>query len=464
MLAIQAPFSSKNMKYYHYLFAGFIIVFAGCSTQKNASKNKMPEWITNQLSNKNYYQGVGYAQKVKKSTTHYDLAKEMALRNLAEEISVDITSSTIHISYEEDFLLKEDFSSVIEARVNSSIEGYELVDTYENRDEYWVFYRLNKQKYAELQAQKREQAVKLSLSHFLSAEKAQQNFDMRNAIIFYTKSIDALKAYFNEIVTTEINGQTVNLITEAYNRIYQILSNTIIVPKNKIVVCKTGYKIAPEQLCCEVFFHEKPIKNFPIVTFFSENAQQQKLNSDANGMVEFSLTVKSKNTSETVDFSIDKTTLLLQATTDFAIRKWLQKIPVAKTTISLKVNKPTISITSVEKNIGVIQKDKIFKIKLEQLLQSNGYEIVEKDADFEISINSDSKAQSHSKGIYTTLLNAQFKVKNLQNDAIIEVQNITTKGIQLSYKTAGEKAYEEAARQIETRLLPYFFNAFLKTE
>ena len=83
---------------------------------------------------------------------------------------------------------------------------------------------------------------------------------------------------------------------------------------------------------------------------------------------------------------------------------------------------------------------------------------------FEISINSDSKAQSHSKGIYTTLLNAQFKVKNLQNDAIIEVQNITTKGIQLSYKTAGEKAYEEAARQIETRLLPYFFNAFLKTE
>ena len=83
------------MKYYHYLFAGFIIVFAGCSTQKNASKNKMPEWITNQLSNKNYYQGVGYAQKVKKSTTHYDLAKEMALRNLAEEISVDITSSTI---------------------------------------------------------------------------------------------------------------------------------------------------------------------------------------------------------------------------------------------------------------------------------------------------------------------------------------------------------------------------------
>ena len=302
MLAIQAPFSSKNMKYYHYLFAGFIIVFAGCSTQKNASKNKMPEWITNQLSNKNYYQGVGYAQKVKKSTTHYDLAKEMALRNLAEEISVDITSSTIHISYEEDFLLKEDFSSVIEARVNSSIEGYELVDTYENRDEYWVFYRLNKQKYAELQAQKREQAVKLSLSHFLSAEKAQQNFDMRNAIIFYTKSIDALKAYFNEIVTTEINGQTVNLITEAYNRIYQILSNTIIVPKNKIVVCKTGYKIDPEQLCCEVFFHKKPIKNFPIVTFFSENAQQQKLNSDANGMVEFSLIVKSKYTSETVDF------------------------------------------------------------------------------------------------------------------------------------------------------------------
>lgn|GEM_PF-687627 len=446
------------------LFVVLIIAFVGCSTQKQVAKNRKPEWITNQLSDKNYYQGVGYAQKEKKSTTHYDLAKTMALKNLAEEISVDISSSTIQISYETDLSLKEDFSSVIEARVNSSVEGYEVTDIYENSKEYWVLCRLSKQKYTAIQAQKRTQAIELSESYFLAAEKYQKDFDVRNAIIFYAKSLDALKSYFNETITTDINGQYVNLISESYNRIYQIISNIEIVAKNKTIDCKVGYKVDSEQLSCEVRYQGKAIRNFPIVTFFSENAQQQKLNSDANGVVKTSLLVKSQKSVETFDFSIDKTTLLLQSATDFAIRKWLQKIPTAKTTISIKVSKPTIVISSVEKNIGIVQKDQMLKDKLEQLLQVNGFEVVDKNADFEVFIMSDTKKQTHSRGIYTTFLNAQFRIKNLQNGAIVEARDLTIKGTQLSYKAAGEKAYEEAIRQIEARLFPCFLNAFLKTE
>jgi hypothetical protein len=441
-----------------------LIVFVGCSTQKQISEKQKPDWITKQLSDKDYYQGVGYVQKEKKSTTHYDVAKTMALKNLAEEISVDISSSTIHISYENDLSLKDDFTSVIESRVNSSLEGYEIADTYENSKEYWVLYRLSKQKYASIQAQKRTKAIELSVSHFLEAEKYQKDSDMRNAIIFYAKSLDDLKAYFNETITAEVNNQKINLISESYNCIYRILSDIEIVAKNKSVDCKVGYKVDSEQLACEVIFQGKKIKNFPLVAFFSENAQQQKLNSDANGIVQTSLLVKSQKSVETFEFSVDKTTLLLQSATDFAIRKWLQKIPTTKTTILLKISKPSISISSVEKNIGIVQKDNVLKAKLEQLLLANGYNIVSKNADFEVSISSDTKGQTQTKGIFTTLLNAQFRIKNLRNGAIVEAQNLTTKGTQLSYKVAGEKAYEEATRQIEARLFSSFINAFLKTE
>ena len=81
-----------------------------------------------------------------------------------------------------------------------------------------------------------------------------------------------------------------------------------------------------------------------------------------------------------------------------------------------------------------------------------------------VSIISDTKKQTHSKGIYTTFLNAQIRIKNLQNGVIVEAQDLTIRGTQLSYKMAGEKAYEEAIRQIEARLFPCFLNAFLKTE
>ena len=441
-----------------------LAVFVGCTTQKQIAKKQKPEWITQQLSDKDYYQGVGYALKEKKTTTHYDVAKTMALKNLAEEISVDISSSTIHISYENDLSLKDDFTSVIESRVNSSLEGYEIADTYENSKEYWVLYRLSKQKYASIQAQKRTKAIELSVSHFLEAEKYQKDSDMRNAIIFYAKSLDDLKAYFNETITAEVNNQKINLISESYNCIYRILSDIEIVAKNKSVDCKVGYKVDSEQLACEVIFQGKKIKNFPVVAFSSENDQQQKLNSDANGIVQTSLLVKSQKSVETFEFSVDKTTLLLHSATDFAIRKWLQKIPTTKTTILLKISKPSISISSVEKNIGIVQKDNVLKAKLEQLLLANGYNIVSKNADFEVFISSDTKGQTQTKGIFTTLLNAQFRIKNLRNGAIVEAQNLTTKGTQLSYKVAGEKAYEEATRQIEARLFSSFINAFLKTE
>lgn len=449
----------------HYLLLSFlIIVFTGCSTYQTTAKNKQPEWTTNLPSDKNYYQGVGYALKEKKSILHYETARKNALKNLAEEISVEISSSTIHISYENDFSLKEDFSSIIEARVNSSIEGYELVDSYENKKEYWVFYRLNKQKYAALQAQKKEQAIQLATSYYSEAEQAQQHSDIRNAVIYYSKSLDALKAYFNETIIANIDGKEVNIISEAYNRIYNILSNIEIIAENATINCKTGYRIDPKLLTCEIAYQGKSIKNFPIIASYSENALQQKLNSDANGFVQISPLVKSNKNTETIDFSIDKTTLLLQSATDFTIRKLLQKIPTRATTVYLQIAKPAIVIKSDEKNIGIATKDMVLKTKLEQLLQSKGYEIVSTNGDFEITITSDTKAASQSNGIFTASLKSRFTIKNLHNSKIVDVLDLTATGTQLSYKKAGEKAYETASQQLSSRLISSFTNAFLKTE
>ncbi len=445
------------------VIVALVTFFSACATQNIDSKKTPPKWITSLCTNSDYYQGIGFAPKKRKSTAHYEQATKEALKALATDISVEISASTLHITYENDLTLHEDFTSVIESRINTSIEGYEKADSYETSKGYWVLYRLSKQKYAELQAEKRTKATRLATIHFIAAEDAQQRHNLRNAIIQYAKTLDALKTYFNETIVIEQNGVKIELINESYKRIYEILSKIEIIPSTTNVRCKLGYKLSAEKINCQIRWNGQNIQNFPLLVQYSENAQQQKINTNANGRIAFTPVVKSQKTTENISFSIDKSTLLLQSATDFTIRKWLQKIPTATANIQLEISKPTISIITSEKNLGKTQRNTPLKNTLTQLLQSNGYNIGT-NADFEIVINANTHAQNQANGIYATTLTAQFMVRNMHNEQIVEAQTINTRGSQLSYPLAGEKAYEEAARQISSRLLPTIKASFMKTE
>ena len=70
------------------------VLLLGGGTLHACAKNKAPEWVVNRVSDANYYIGIGYAPKVKKSTAHYDLAAQNALNDLASENSVSISAST----------------------------------------------------------------------------------------------------------------------------------------------------------------------------------------------------------------------------------------------------------------------------------------------------------------------------------------------------------------------------------
>ena len=155
------------------------VLLLGGGTLHACAKNKAPEWVVNRVSDANYYIGIGYAPKVKKSTAHYDLAAQNALNDLASEISVSISASTLMITIEDDKQLKDDFTSIIKARAQKDIEGYEKVASYEDRKGYWVYYRLSKSQYAATQARKRRLAVESAKVFYVAAQEAEQKMDYK---------------------------------------------------------------------------------------------------------------------------------------------------------------------------------------------------------------------------------------------------------------------------------------------
>ena len=316
------------------------VLLLGGGTLHACAKNKAPEWVVNRVSDANYYIGIGYAPKVKKSTAHYDLAAQNALNDLASEISVSISASTLMITIEDDKQLKDVFTSIIKARAQKDIEGYEKVASYEDRKGYWVYYRLSKSQYAATQARKRRLAVEAAKVFYVAAQEAEQKMDYKTAIIDYAKALDAVKAYLNEQILITIDSAEINLTQIAYSRSYELLNSLQLKTVRNEVTCKMGESIPESDLVCSLQTSKgKPIANFPVMITYSERSVQNANKfTDDQGKAGFVLpTVRSRKSVETIRFALDINKLLLESAVDFAVRRWLVQIPVQDVTMQFSV-------------------------------------------------------------------------------------------------------------------------------
>ena len=135
----------------YFIFFFVIFLFSQNYVQACRPKVQLPEWIHSHQSDANYFTGVGYAPIFKRDNSHIEKARKDALNELASEISVNIFSSNVLITLVKNDKIYDEFNSLINTRVRADIEGYELVDSYSDKKNYWVYYRLSKRKYYEVQ-------------------------------------------------------------------------------------------------------------------------------------------------------------------------------------------------------------------------------------------------------------------------------------------------------------------------
>ena len=138
-----------------------LIFLNSCSTQKKiADKTEiLPLWIKEFPISQTYYIGIGVADKKLNPTDFIKVAQKNALQNLISQIKVSISSQSFLLKMERDLDFKQDIKSVIEIKADDVIEGYELVNSFTNNNEYWVYYRLNKSLYKEIKIAKTKEAV-----------------------------------------------------------------------------------------------------------------------------------------------------------------------------------------------------------------------------------------------------------------------------------------------------------------
>lgn len=442
---------------------GLVVIFVlACILTQCASTKVVPikpEWLQNRPITPGFYIGIGFGNKKANTNGYQQTAKNNALNDLAGEIRVKISNSSLLYTLAVNNSVNETFDSKTLTSTDESLEGYELVDTYEDQDNYWAYYKLSKQIYDEIKQQRIQKAIDNALSKYDKALNFKSQFQYYNAVILFVKAIEDLKPYLSEQLICKYKTKDIYLGNELFNEILAIFNELSIESDLKEITVKKGQPVEEDLLTFWVSDKKgHRVENIPVIADFTAGSLINDMDrSTANGVVAFSIPkLKSKKNQEYFSSKLDMNSLLQEATNDFLIRKLLRNIkPVAYNKL-LNIVNPVFYVSSTENKFGRPDNATLLKEAINSALMPFGVNLTnnQKDADFLVEITSDSRYAESGNGICKASLDAVITVKNKESKVLYQRNMKNINAVQNSYESAGSEAYNAGVEYLKTRVVP----------
>ena len=428
-----------------------ILIFIMCLSSLIA---KTPSWVNNRPLDNNYYIGIGYSSKVKGSNDHIEKAKNEALKNLASEITVNISGEIVSDMVEKSGLLEEELRSKITSTTQAELEGFEVVDEWQDKKQYYIYYRLSKEKYALQKQQKIANATDLSLDLFSKAKNSESNNEYDKALTFYLQALKPLDKFIGEPLIADYNGKSIYLSNEINSSLQNLLSNINLQAVNSKISAKRNSAVkTPLKVEAKIYDSEIPISNLPIAFSFTrgEGDIQNQVSTNMNGIASSRIAMlKSNDKMQFVVAKLDIQKLINQDDSSFIYQNMLQSFPIPETKFILSVAGLSFCIDSEETNLGKIMEVNQVEPKLKEALSSKGYSFTDdiSNADFHIGLKARSREGSELYGMYSSFVDLTVSVTDMNSGEEI-YQNVfnNISGQGLDYKKAGLKAFEKAAEE-----------------
>ena len=305
-----------------------------------------PEWIASQQNAENYWFGVGSVEKPFYGDDIREEARNQALNEIASQISVDISGSFEQVITEHNLSLDEFAKSVVKTRVDNKLLNIEIVDSYENKNRYYLLAKLSQTKYYEAIEKQRRNAVKTALGLL---DKSESEFNIQS-FTYLSEAMNEIIPYMDIPIEEEYpvgSGKTINL----YSYI-KLLANTSInrfrlIPLQEAVEIKLGFS-RDIQLGVKVVDNNSnaPIENVPVNCYIDENNKSSFALSDKEGNCIFPVpSTTDDKPIQYVNFEVNMDEII-ESVQLFGV---LPKIQAQST---LKVNPPKIFIQISENNLG----------------------------------------------------------------------------------------------------------------
>lgn len=430
-----------------FIFFFFVNVFA----------QKKPDWIKDRPIDNNFFIGISFSPKT--NASYLEDAKLKALTDISEQISVTLSSETFLKTTEVDNEVKQSFESNIKANVQRNIEGYEIVDTWQDKNEYWVYLRLSKTAYYAAKQKKIESALKFSNQMIETAnenfKKGELSLGLQNLLL----ASKSLEPYTAETFDLELKNKTINQYAQIQNLATSVLTKVkfLFIPKE--INLKPG-KAINEKIIIQTSYSEENIKvkNTPLILSFekgSGNLSSKQLVTDENGFSKTELlSIENTKTENKIKVQLDSKDLI-KGYEDVVLASLLKKRSNISEYIFVKEFVTTLYFKSVENNFGKAQSVKIIENSLKDFFKANGFVFTanQNEADYVVNINADTR--DGGKAFDMAIAYVDFSLTLTEQSSQKEVyskQVNNVKGVKLDTNSAGNEAYRK------------FLNANYKTE
>lgn len=431
-----------------------LIVASAVSCAVVRQKEPVPAWTLTQISDPDYFIGIGSAPIRKGSNAHIENARKDALNELASEISVELYSSNVLVTLVRNEKSKEEFSSIIRSRVATDLQGYQLHATYANANQYWVYYRLSKKVYEQQQETNRLNAQEQAGLAYHEALVADDTSNYRQAIIHYARAIDAVRMYLYRPFFVETAHGDVDVVRQSIARITDIVQSLQIV-SNRLELHTTYASTIP---LSELRFQLQNVQgtavgHFPVRGYYSESALlHPEKNTDRNGLFQMELPIiRSRKEREHLVLTPDLERLVRDAGVDFLVRRTILNTPVASLTIPIHIRMPSVRIELEPMTSGSSAHQSLLYEAMKNLCLLHGMELSHDNPDFVIYIASNTKIIHRIGEMYTSELNGDIVLTDGSGRIRYTARFPSIKGVHLQAERAAVEAYLRLFTQLESR-------------
>ena len=445
----------------------------GCSpavdtANKKDSKNPKPDWLLAKPDQSIYYIGIGQSRK--DGTSNFiQKAKKSALEDLVSEIKVNISSSSVLSSIDANKEFQDKYEQIIQTTAADEIEEFEQVSSWQDDFNFWVYYRLSKQRYKEIKAEQKRNAVSISLDFFKKAKESERAGELVLALGFYYQGFRAIQKYLGEPIQLEMDGKTILLTNEIISNMQYLLDKIEVSLTPGELSLNRRVSLSDQTITVKAMdkVSKKSISDLPLKAGFEKGSGNvyPTYKTNTSGLATILLTkITSKELEQTVVVKVNPLSFAEPSPTkiDSLI---VQKMVLPRATLVLKVQRPLVHITSLEKSLGVNKSSFQITNRVKNYLSNAGFEFTEDrtKAELEVEIEANSEKGAVSGSIYITYVTAVIRVAVVNGNKEIYATTLDrVKGFSLDYERSSQEAYNKSLEILDKEKLPELLNSILQ--
>ncbi|MCE2996759.1 MAG: LPP20 family lipoprotein [Cyclobacteriaceae bacterium] len=454
-------------------YALILLLAVACSPaakapSKTDPKNVKPEWLTYKPDQSFYYIGIG--KSTKNGTNNYlQEAKKSALEDLVSEIKVNVSSSSVLSQIDANKEFKEKYEQIIQTTAADEIEEFEQVDSWQDERNYWVYYRLSKQRYKEIKEEQKRNAVSISLDFFSKAKQAERNGDLVLALGFYYQGFRAIQKYLGEPIRIDFEGKEILLTSEVVASMQVVLDKMDISVNPTEIALNRRVSVSEQSIIAKVIEKatKKPIADLPLRADFEKGSGNvfPTYKTDAAGAAKVLLTkISSRDLEQTVAIKVNPLSFAGPSATKIDSLIAL-KMVVPRATLLLNVQRPLVYLNASEKSLGAVKSSLQISNRIRNYLTNAGFEFTDdkKKAELSLSVDANSEKGAVSGSIYITYVTAVIRVAAVKDNKEIYATTLDRiKGFSLDYERSSQEAYNKSLEVLEKEKLPELLNSILQ--